>query len=301
MRVMKARDQQPLSPLVCFCEVVARDPFFLVGTADHIGFQLTDLPQLRLATVSEVPTPWMCLQHDLREQGLDPGKLERLADRAMAENFSALREKRLDVVQVFEPFVSMALQEGIGSVLYAASERGPTVYTSFIATRELIARNGARFRRHGARCRACAGPARRSGPGRLGSGHCALLSRRSARYSHKFPASLRQLRHLGRQSGDLAARIFPARRKPGQRWIPIAPATLRGLRPSGRAPVASGKVLTSAGEHADLPVAKARRARTERSARMSRENIARSCSIRPSRDEACTTHWASTGTDGCRR
>src|SRR5262249_31979856 len=31
MRVMKARDQDPESPLVCFGEVVARDPFFLVG------------------------------------------------------------------------------------------------------------------------------------------------------------------------------------------------------------------------------------------------------------------------------
>ena len=32
MRVMKARDKDPSSPLVCFCEVAARDPFFLVGT-----------------------------------------------------------------------------------------------------------------------------------------------------------------------------------------------------------------------------------------------------------------------------
>ena len=31
MRVMKARDKDADSPLVCFCEVVARDPFFLVG------------------------------------------------------------------------------------------------------------------------------------------------------------------------------------------------------------------------------------------------------------------------------
>ncbi len=31
MRVMKARDMDADSPLVCFCEVVARDPFFLVG------------------------------------------------------------------------------------------------------------------------------------------------------------------------------------------------------------------------------------------------------------------------------
>ena len=33
MRVMKARDDDPHSPLVCFCEVAARDPFFLVGKA----------------------------------------------------------------------------------------------------------------------------------------------------------------------------------------------------------------------------------------------------------------------------
>ena len=40
MRVMKARDVDPASPLVCFCEVAARDPFFLVGQArsfEHSG------------------------------------------------------------------------------------------------------------------------------------------------------------------------------------------------------------------------------------------------------------------------
>jgi NitT/TauT family transport system substrate-binding protein len=66
MRVMKARDIDANSPLVCFCEVAARDPFFLVGRGDRSAFQLADLARLRLATVSEVPTPWLCLQHDLR-------------------------------------------------------------------------------------------------------------------------------------------------------------------------------------------------------------------------------------------
>ena len=61
MRVMKARDEKADSPLVCFCEVVARDPFFLVGRADPSTFQLADLWRMRLATVSEVPTPWLCL------------------------------------------------------------------------------------------------------------------------------------------------------------------------------------------------------------------------------------------------
>jgi NitT/TauT family transport system substrate-binding protein len=143
--VMKARDGDPRSPLVCFCEVVARDPFFLVGPARGAPFKLADLPRLRLATVCEVPTPWMCLQHDLREQGVDPDRLDRMPARPMAENIAALRRGELDVVQMFEPYVSMAVQEGIGEVLYAASTRGPTVYTTFIATRDALARNRAGF------------------------------------------------------------------------------------------------------------------------------------------------------------
>jgi NitT/TauT family transport system substrate-binding protein len=145
MRVMKAHDQDPASPLVCFCEVAARDPFFLVGRADRAEFRLTDLPQLKLATVSEVPTPWLCLQHDLRQIGVDPDRLERVADRTMADNLAALRNGDLDVAQLFEPYASMALQAGIGKILYAASTRGPTVYTTFLATRSSIARNRTAF------------------------------------------------------------------------------------------------------------------------------------------------------------
>jgi NitT/TauT family transport system substrate-binding protein len=145
MRVMKARETDPSAPLVCFCEVVARDPFFLVGRSDRGGFRLADLPRLRLATVSEVPTPWLCLQHDLRQIGVDPDQLERVTDRTMAENLDALAKAELDAVQMFEPYVSMALESGIGKILYAASLRGPTVYTTFLATRSSITRNRAAF------------------------------------------------------------------------------------------------------------------------------------------------------------
>ena len=139
MRVMKARDEDPRSPLVCFCEVVARDPFFLIGRSPT--WTLADVPRLRLATVSEVPTPWLCLQHDLRRNGIDPERLDRVTTRTMSGNLEALRNGELDVAQMFEPHVSMALQQGIGKVLYAASTRGPTVYTTFLATRDGIARN----------------------------------------------------------------------------------------------------------------------------------------------------------------
>jgi NitT/TauT family transport system substrate-binding protein len=141
MRVMKAHDLQPSSPLVCFCEVVARDPFFLVGKHHRSDFQLRDLASLRFAAVSEVPTPWMCLQNDLREQGLDPSAVARAPAQSMAANLEALCKGQLDVVQLFEPYASMALQSGAGDILYAASTRGPTVYTTFIAARRGIERH----------------------------------------------------------------------------------------------------------------------------------------------------------------
>jgi NitT/TauT family transport system substrate-binding protein len=146
MRVIKARDQDRNSTLVCFAEMVGRDPFYLISRPDAAtfagrAFALSDLPPLRLATVAEVPTPWLCLQHDLRVLGIDPSALRRIADRPMEANLQALRNRNIDALQVFEPYVSMALREGIGEVIYAASSRGPTLYTTFIATRESIARH----------------------------------------------------------------------------------------------------------------------------------------------------------------
>jgi NitT/TauT family transport system substrate-binding protein len=145
MRVMKAHDLQPSSPLVCFCEVVARDPFFLVGRPRGSEFQLGDLASLRFAAVSEVATPWMCLQNDLRERGIDPSRLARAPDQSMRTNLEALSKGQLDVVQLFEPYASMAVQSGAGDILYAASTRGPTVYTTFIATKSGIERHRLSF------------------------------------------------------------------------------------------------------------------------------------------------------------
>jgi NitT/TauT family transport system substrate-binding protein len=133
MRVMTAHDRDEQSPLLCFGEVVSRDPFFLIGNASE--FRLSDLAQLRFAVVSEVPTPWMCLQQDLRDAGIDPATIKRVDDRTMRDNYAALRAKELEVMQAFEPFASLAEIDQAGDILHAASSRGPTVYTSFISTR----------------------------------------------------------------------------------------------------------------------------------------------------------------------
>src|SRR5205085_399408 len=83
--------------------------------------------------------------HDLRENKIDPDKLPRIADRSMTRNYHALQAGDLDVMQAFEPFASMAEQDSAGDVLYAASTRGPTAYTAFIATREACAKHRDEF------------------------------------------------------------------------------------------------------------------------------------------------------------
>ena len=126
MRILVARDRDPAATLVSFCEVVTRDPFFLIGREPRPGFTLADLAGLRVATVSEVPTPWLCLQEDIRQAGCDPLALDRIDDQTMAQNTDALRAGALDVIQVFEPFVQELVSEGAGHVWYAAADRGPT-------------------------------------------------------------------------------------------------------------------------------------------------------------------------------
>jgi NitT/TauT family transport system substrate-binding protein len=131
MRVAQTYHQVPGCDLVSFAEVVTRDPFFLVGQDPRPGFVLSDLPGLRVATVSEVPTPWLCLQEDLRRAAIDPASVQRCTSGTMVENAAALVRGELDVIQLFEPFVSSLLAAGSAHIWYAAADRGPTSYTTF--------------------------------------------------------------------------------------------------------------------------------------------------------------------------
>src|SRR5262245_1122649 len=126
MRVMHTNEKDPACDLVCFCEVVTRDPFFLLGRAPRADFKLGDLMGRRVAVVSEVPTPWMCLQEDMRREGLDPAKLDRVTGRSMLQSAALLRAGEIEVVQLFQPFVEELVEDGAGHIWYAAAARGPT-------------------------------------------------------------------------------------------------------------------------------------------------------------------------------
>ena len=139
LRVLLTHQADPASDIVCFCDVVARDPFFIVGRDPRPGFSMRDLAGVRFGSVSEVPTPWLCLQDDIRRAGADPAGLNRVADASMAENALALREGRLDAVQLFQPYAEALLSSGEGHVWYAAADRGLTAYTTLVTRRATLA------------------------------------------------------------------------------------------------------------------------------------------------------------------
>ena len=138
MRVNQLYSERVDCDLVCFGEAVTRDPFLLIGREERHDFKITDLMSVRIATVSEVPTPFLCLQHDLRLAGCDPTALDRVSDGTVSENMAALQAGTVDVVQLFQPLAEALIADGSGYLWYAAATRGPCSYTTFYARRSML-------------------------------------------------------------------------------------------------------------------------------------------------------------------
>ena len=137
MRVMQHHQADPACPLMCFAQIVARDPFVLVGRAPNPGFRFHDLLGLRVAVATEVPTPWLMFQDDLTRAGIDPALLLRLPNKPMESSAAALLAGEVEVVQVFEPYVDQLTQAGC-HVWHRFSDRGDIAYTTFYATRNYV-------------------------------------------------------------------------------------------------------------------------------------------------------------------
>ena len=139
MRVLLHHDRDPDCPLVCFGQVVARDPFILVGRTPKRQFKFSDLAGRRVAVATEVPTPWMTFQDDLQRAGIDPHTLDRASDATMAENVARLRDGEVDVIQVFQPYAELAISGGFGHIWHRFSVRGDIGFTTFYTRRAFIA------------------------------------------------------------------------------------------------------------------------------------------------------------------
>ncbi len=145
LRVMIVHDSDPDSDLVCFADVVARDPFFVIGARPRPDFRLADLAKVRFASVSEVPTPWICLADDLRRAGVDLERLDRISGPSMAENAAALSAGTLEAAQLFQPYAEELIASGKGHIWYAAASRGLTAYTTLVTRRSTLARRADDF------------------------------------------------------------------------------------------------------------------------------------------------------------
>ena len=139
MRIMVMRDRKREPEILGFSEAITRDPFFLIGKTPNPDFSFHDLLDVRFGSVSEVPTPWMCLQEDLRRINIDPISLDRNPNRTMPENVVALSTGEADVVQLFQPYAEQVLSRGDGFLWYAQATRGYCTYTTLYATKDMIA------------------------------------------------------------------------------------------------------------------------------------------------------------------
>jgi NitT/TauT family transport system substrate-binding protein len=153
LRVMRTHDQQPGCGLICFGEVVGRDPFFLVGKGFGADFSLADLKGKRLAVVSEVPTPWVCLRQDLIDAGVDVAEIDVIEGRTMGQNEAALAAGEIDAFMAFQPFAERGSCQDRAAVIYTAADRGPAAYTCFYTTGEAMGRRREDFRAMAAACK----------------------------------------------------------------------------------------------------------------------------------------------------
>jgi NitT/TauT family transport system substrate-binding protein len=141
MRVMLHHDRDPDCPLVAFGQIVARDPFVLIGRDPNPAFRFSDLLGKRLAVAHEVPTPWMTFQDDLTRAGIDPANLDIALQSPMKTAPARLASDEIDVAQVLEPIASAAVASGNAHIWHRFAERGDIGYTSFYTTRPYLDRN----------------------------------------------------------------------------------------------------------------------------------------------------------------
>jgi len=144
MRVMlhhnEAIKRNRTCPLICFAQVVARDPFMLIGREPNNNFQFTDLLNSTIAVAIDVPTPWMTLQDDLSRAGIDPATIKKSPEASMRENSELFKKGQIDVVQVFEPYAQELIEAG-GHLWHRFSCRGDIAFTTFYSKKSFTTEN----------------------------------------------------------------------------------------------------------------------------------------------------------------
>jgi NitT/TauT family transport system substrate-binding protein len=134
LRVLLTLQADQHSGIVAFANVVERDPFLLLARTPNLT--RAEIATQRLAAVSEVPTPWLCLQDDFRRAGIRVPAPR--TDLTMPQSAAALLAGEVDVAQLYQPYAEQSVRAG-AHIVYAAATRGLTAYTTLVTTRATIA------------------------------------------------------------------------------------------------------------------------------------------------------------------
>src|SRR5262245_12214681 len=123
--------------MIAIAEVNSRDGFFILSRTPAPSFAWRDLEGKRLALFGLAPTPWMCLQTAMREQGADPAKVHALETLDVGQGIEALKSGQADYLQTGQPVAEQLIEDGAA---HLAAAQAPVVkhvpYSSFIVTDE---------------------------------------------------------------------------------------------------------------------------------------------------------------------
>jgi NitT/TauT family transport system substrate-binding protein len=127
--------------IVAIAEVNSRDGFFILSRANvppASPFSWRDLEGKRLALFGLAPTPWMCLQTAMREQGADPSAVRVVEKLDVAQGIEALRAGDVDYLQTGQPTAEALIADSVAQLAGAqASIVGHVPYSSFMVAKKL--------------------------------------------------------------------------------------------------------------------------------------------------------------------
>ena len=127
--------------VVHFAEVCSRNGFFLLSREPRSGFRWQDLVGRTVIAFAEAPTPWQCMLTVLRRNGVDPAQVRIERTRLAPEAVAAFRAGHGDFLEQTQPLVEQLLAEGAAHLVASmGTATGPVPFTSYMTTRELLAR-----------------------------------------------------------------------------------------------------------------------------------------------------------------
>jgi len=134
------------APLVHFAAVNDRNGFFLLGRQARPSFTWSDLVGRTVISFGGAPTPWLCMQAVLRRHGVDPARVTFLRGLSTADAVAAFRAGKGDFIEHGPPVVDHLLAAGAGHLVAAMGDAtGPLPFSSFMASRETLARDRERI------------------------------------------------------------------------------------------------------------------------------------------------------------